>query len=133
MQLSNTRYIRIDGRQVHVLASDTPQARVALKELRHKKRELLHYRRRLRRRKKAIETRNAYENRTGTSPEMSFVAYVLRALGAVIALVIGWNPFLPATLPRTLDAVNEDLNTLEDVLININEAMLHVQGKLASE
>lgn len=133
MQLSNTRHIRIEGSQVHLLADDATQARLAMKELRHKKKELLHYQRRLRRRRKAIEAKNAYEGRTGTSPEMGPGDYVLRSLGAVIALVLGWNPFLPVRLPRTLDAVNEDLNTLEDVLLNVNEAMLHVQGKLALE
>jgi hypothetical protein len=131
MSLSNTRFIRIDGTHVELSASDDSEARIALKELRHKKKELLHYKRRLVRRRKAIELRHQREVRIGTSPEMSPSSYVLRSLGAVLALIIGWNPFLPAQLPHTLDAVKEDLNTLEEVLLNVDEATLHVQGKLA--
>ena len=69
--------------------------------------------------------------RIGRSPEKSPRSYVLRSLGAVLALIIGWNLFLPAHLPHILDAVTGDLNTLEEVLLNVNEATLHVQGKLA--
>jgi len=131
MRLSNTRFVQIDGTRVTLSAADDDEARVALKELRHKKKELLHYQRRLVRRRKAIERRGHREMRVGTSPEMSPWSYVLRSLGAVLALVLGWNPFLPTELPGTLEAVKEDLNTLEEVLLNVNEAVLHIQGKLA--
>jgi hypothetical protein len=133
MRLSDTSFVRIDGTNVALLATVDSEARIALRELRHKKKELLHYQRRPVRRRKAIKLRNQREMRIGTSPEMSPWSYVLRSLGAVLVLIIGWNPFLPAHLPHTLDAVTEDLNTLEEVLLNVNEATLHVQGKLAQK
>ena len=50
LQLSDTRFVQIDGTRVALLVANDAEARIALKELRHKKRELLHYKRRLRRR-----------------------------------------------------------------------------------
>jgi hypothetical protein len=130
MLLSNTRFIRIEGTHVTLLAGNDEEAKMALRELRHKKKELLHYKRRLKRRRDAIITRNTREKRVGTTPEMSPFAYIARSLGAVILLLTGWNPFTGAPLPTTLAAADEDIATLEEVLLNINEAMLHVEGRL---
>lgn len=130
MQFSNTRFIRVEGTQVTLLAADDREARLALKELKHKKKELLHYKRRLRRRSEAIEARDKRQSKTGTSPDMSPFAYVARALGAVVQAITGWNPFPGAPLPTSQEAVLEDLNTLDDVLLNVGQAILHVEGKL---
>jgi hypothetical protein len=130
MLLSNTRFIQIKGTHVTLLAANDDEARTALRELRHKKKELLHYKQRLQRRRDAIIARSERETRTGTSPEMSPFAFVARSMGAVILMLTGWNPFPGAPLPTTLAAVNEDIGTLEEVLLNINEATLHVEGKL---
>ncbi len=130
MQLSKARYIEIDGTRVALLAADDAEARVALKELRHKKKELLHHKRRLRRRRKAIERWEAQEQHTGTTPGMSPLDFVARSLGAVVAAVSGWDPFPAAGLPLSREAVVEDLYWLDEVLLNVNEAILHVEGKL---
>lgn len=130
MQFANTRFVQIDGTRVALLAADEREARIALKELRHKKKELLHYKRRLRRRAKAINARDKRQARTGTSPNMSPWAYVARSLGAVIQLIAGWNPFPGAPLPTSRAAVREDLDTLAEVLLNVDAAILHVEGKL---
>ena len=132
MHLSNTRYIRIDGTRVVLLAGDDQEAQVALKELRHKKKELLHLKRRLRRRLRAIEARDKREQLVGTAPDMSALAYVARSLGAVMRAATGWNPFPARRLPATRNAIAEDLHALEDVLLNVDEAILHVEGKLAA-
>lgn len=131
MQLSNTRFIRIEGTEVRLLAADDREARLALKELRHKKRELLHWKRRLRRRAQTIKARNSRELRTGTSPELGPFAFIGRSLGAVMEAMSGWNPFPVRVLPTTLDGVAEDIRTLDEALLNVEAAMLHVTGKLA--
>ena len=132
MQLSNTRYIQIDGTRVALLAADEREARLALKELRHKKKELLHFKRRLRRRRKMIVARNEREERVGSAHDMSVLAYIARSLGAVVHTISGWHPLPARALPATLNAVNEDLNTLDEVLLNVNAAILHVEGRLLS-
>lgn len=132
MQLSNTRFIQIDGTRVALLAADEREARLALKELRHKKKELLHFKRRLRRRRKQIVARNKREARVGTAHEMSVLAYVGRSLGAVMHAISGWHPFPARVLPNTLNAVNEDLDTVDEVLLNVDAAILHVEGRLIS-
>ncbi|MGI9475289.1 MAG: hypothetical protein ACR2PI_01180 [Hyphomicrobiaceae bacterium] len=130
MQLADTRFVHIDGTRVALLAADEREARIALKELRHKKRELLHYKRRLRRRSKAIDARDKRQARVGTSPGMSPFAYVARSVGAVVHLATGWNPFPGAPLPTSNAAVREDLDTLAEVLLNVDAAILHIEGKL---
>jgi hypothetical protein len=132
MRLSKTRFIRIENTRVALLAANEDEARLALKELRHKKKELLHHKRRLRRRLKAIDVRDKREARVGTSPEMGPLLYIGRSLGAVIVIATGWNPFPPRSRPQTRDAIMQDMNLLDEVLLNVNEAMLHIEGKLIS-
>lgn len=132
LQLSDTRFVQIDGTRVSLLVATDAEARIALKELRHKKKELLHYKRRLRRRAKQIDARDKRQRRVGTSPDLSPFAYVARSLGAVVHLVTGWNPFPGAPLPNNRETVSADLHTLGDVLLNVDAAILHIEGKLVS-
>lgn len=131
MQLSNTRYVRIDGTRVLLLAASEAEGHAALKELRHKNKEVLLWKRRLRRRLKTIETSNKREALIGMVADTGPVVYVARSLGAVVALVTGWNPFpVSAGLPRTANAVREDIATLDEVQLNVEEALLHLEGRL---
>lgn len=130
MHLSQTRFIEIDGTRVALLAADDREARLALKELRHKKKELIHYKRRLRRRAKLIAARDQREKRFGTSPDLSPWGYVARSLGAVIELLTGWNPFPGAPLPTNSQAVAADLHTIDEIRLNVDAAILHIEGKL---
>lgn len=132
MKLSNTRFIQIEGTRVALLAADEREARIALKELRHKKKELLLFKRRLRRRRQQIVARNKREERVGSTHDMSVLAYVGRSLGAVMHAISGWHPFPGRALPSTLNAVTEDLDTLDEVLLNVNSAILHIEGRLIS-
>ncbi len=131
MKLSNTRFIRIDGTHVELMARSDEEARAALDELRHKKKELLHWKRRLRRRRDALERTGRHIEKGGTSPNLSPAGYVARSLGAVVHWLSGWNPFPGGIgLPRTIEGVSQDLNTLEEVQQNVEAAMLHIEGKL---
>ena len=134
MKLSDTRFIRIDGTHVELMATNDDEARTALAELRHKKKELLHWKRRLRRRRAALERNDRHIQKGGTSPHLSPLGYVGRALGAVVHWLSGWNPFPGGLgLPRTLDGVAQDLNTLDEVQQNVEAAMLHIEGRLGCE
>ena len=53
MQLASMRYVKIDGTAVGVTVASAAEARAALKELRHKKREIKFLRSALLRRQKA--------------------------------------------------------------------------------
>lgn len=132
MRISDTRFIRIDGTRVVLLAANNAEAKLALKELRHKKKELWHHKRRLRRRLKAVAARDKREARTGTSPDMSPLTFMARSLGAVSGVVTGWNPFPGRPLPSTRGAIKQDINTLDELILNVDAAVLHVEGKLMS-
>lgn len=131
MKLSDTRFIRIDGTHVELMATNDDEARTALAELRHKKKELLHWKRRLRRRRAALERTGRHIEMGGTSPHLSPIGYIGRALGAVVHWLSGWNPFPGGLgLPRTLEGIAQDLNTLDEVQQNVEAAMLHIEGRL---
>ncbi len=130
MKLSPTRFIEVDGTRIALLAADDREARLALEELRHKKKELIHYKRRLRRRAKMIAARDKREKRVGTSPDLSPWGYVARSLGAVVQLITGWNPFPGAPLPNNSHTIAADLHTLDEIRLNVDAAILHIEGKL---
>ena len=112
MKLSDTRFIRIDGTHVELMATNDDEARTALAELRHKKKELLHWKRRLRRRRAALERTSRHIEEGGTSPHLSPLGYIGRALGAAVHWLSGWNPFPGGLgLPRSLAGVAQDLTT----------------------
>ena len=86
---------------------------------------------RLRRRRSALERTGRHIEKGGTSPHLSPIGYVGRALGAVVHWSSGWNPFPGGLgLPRTIEGITQDLNTLDEVQQNVEAAMLHIEGRL---
>jgi hypothetical protein len=131
MKFSDTRHIRIEGTHVELMATTDKEARAALDELRHKKKELLHWKRRLRRCRAALKHTGRHIEKGGTSPHLSPLGYVGRSLGAVVHWLSCWNPFPGGVgLTRTIEGVSEDLNTLDELQQNMEAAMLHIEGRL---
>lgn len=127
MQLAPMRYTKIDGTAVSVQVASAAEAKAALKELRHKKRELKFLRVALVRRQRATRVKQ------NTSPKQS--RSFLRRLFAGIGWLIG-SLFDLATLSRSERRardpaeIERELHELEEMLHNIEGCILQLQGKM---
>ena len=85
MQLAPMRYTKIDGTAVAVSVKSAAEAKAAVKELRHKKRELKFLRAALVRRLRAVQPKQ--ERRRGRA-ERSVLGHTLIGLGSLVAGLI---------------------------------------------
>ncbi len=121
-----TRYVTIEGTTVMVAPASANEAKAAIKELRHKKKELTWLRRTLVRQRKAAEARKDRASRAKTR-KRGLAARLRAALDVITAV--------PRLFSRT--AANVDIGKLEreiqgidETMHNIDSAMIQVQGKL---
>jgi hypothetical protein len=127
MQLAPMRYTKIEGTGVTVFVASAAQAKAALKELRHKKRELKFLRSALARRLRAAQARQS------SSPKLR--RSLLRRLLGGIGSLIAWL-FELATVSRAErrardpEEMERELHDLDETLHNIEGCLLQVQGKL---
>ncbi len=127
MQLSETRFVKIEG--THVTAAvDTPEdAKIAIKELRHKKREFTHHKRALVRQRKAAETAAARAARRKRGKPKGFLAKTMAAIDFVASL--------PGVLGRAqarMDIPNleREARRTDEILHNLHTVRLQIEGKL---
>lgn len=126
MQLAPTRYTKIDGTAVAVTVTSATEAKAALKELRHKKRELKFLRTALLRRQ-----RMARSKQEGRKPRRSLLRRIFAGLGAAIAWL-----FEVATVPkaerraRDPEEIAKELQRIEETVHNIEGCIVQLQGKL---
>ena len=133
MQLSETKFIRLDGCHVVLEVSSDDEARAALKELRHKKREFRHIKRRLSRAKQAASQRAKSRRRKSSGEAPTFAGpfdYVTRSLGAVVALVRGGETLPKRARAESRNQIEAELAIVDETMLNLDEAILHVTGKL---
>jgi hypothetical protein len=128
MQLAPMRYTRIDGTAVAVTVTSAVEAKAALKELRHKQRELKFLRGALRRRLKAARLPAEPARRRRS---VSWLRRLGRGLWwAVMSL------FELATVPkaerraRDPAEMERELQRIDETLHNIEGCVLQLQGKL---
>ncbi len=128
MQLSQTRFMRIEGTEVLVQVNSSEEAKLAMKELNHKKKELAHVKRALLRQQKSVGRRRERAERPRTwiwnvfDPKKKLV----RAVSAVVGVFV---PPKPAREPN--DIANE-LRRIDEIVHNIESCHLQIQGKLIS-
>src|SRR5262245_19443901 len=127
MQLAPMRYTKIEGTAVAVTVTSADEAKAALKELRHKQRELKFLRGALRRRLKAA--RPAVEPRR--KPAVSWLRRLGRGLWWIVTSL-----FEVATVPkserraRDPAEMEKELQRIDETLHNIEGCVLQLQGKL---
>ena len=127
MQLAPMRYTIIDGTAVAVTVTSAREAKAALKELGHKKRELKFLRTALVRRQKAARAKQNNK----TTRKRSLVWRSIAALGAIIS----WM-FEAATVPRAErrardpGEIERDLQRIDETSHNIEGCIVQLQGKL---
>ncbi len=126
MQLSPTRFMRIEGTEVLVQVNSSEEARLAIKELAHKKKELAHIKRDLLRQQKSVRRRRERAERPRSwvwnvfDPKKRLVRAVSAAVGA----------FAPSKPARDPSGIAEELRQIDEIVHNIESCRLQIQGKL---
>jgi hypothetical protein len=128
MQLAPMRHTKIEGTAVAVSVRSAAEAKAAVKELRHKKRELKFLRAALARRLRALRPRSG---RKGRHAERSLLSRTLSGIGWLVSGLVE-----AATVPRDErrardpDEVEREIHTIDEILHNIEGCILQLQGKL---
>ena len=134
MQLTPMRFTKIDGTAVAVTVTSTVEAKAALKELRHKKRELKFLRTALARERTVLRARRAKAKREVEAGEPGMLDTFVSDLKWGITAIAGGGrsaeqaPKAPE--PRTLAEVERELAGLDETLHNIDGCIVQLQGKL---
>ena len=127
MQLAPMRYTKIDGTAVAVSVTSAAEAKAAVKELRHKKRELKFLRSALIRRQRAARPRPAGRPKRVKS-------WFWRALGGLrwmlAALIERLTVSREQRRARDPAEIERELHRIDETLHNIEGCILQLQGKL---
>jgi hypothetical protein len=127
MQLAPTRYTKIDGTAVAVTVASATEAKAALKELRHKTRELKFLRTALVRRQKAA----ARSKPSGSKPRRSWLRRILTGLGAAFAWLFEVATVAKAERrARDPEEIARELQRIDETLHNVEGCIVQLQGKL---
>jgi hypothetical protein len=125
MQLAPMRFTRIDGTAVVVSVTSAQEAKAALKELRHKKRELKFLRGALVKQQRAMRVeKKAKHAPSGIATFLDDMRWGLSALAEQ-----GTAAEASARKPTAAEVAAE-LRRLDETLHNIEGCILQLQGKL---
>jgi hypothetical protein len=126
MQLAASRYVTFEGTSVVLAPRSSGEAKKALKELRHKKKEFAWVKRSLVRQKRTAEARAARATRRKTRKK-SWLARLRRLVDMLTAV-----PRLFTRARANIDIVDIDreCRKIDEIQHNIDSAILQVEGKL---
>jgi hypothetical protein len=126
MQLAPMRYVKIDGTAVGVTVASATEAKAALKELRHKKREIKFLRGALLRRQKAARPEPGKRKRPA-----SLLRRLWRGVRALAAALIDVATVSRSERQKRSPAeIERELEWTQEVLHNIDGCILQLEGKL---
>ncbi len=126
MQLAPMRFTKIDGTAVAVSVRSAAEAKAAVKELRHKKRELKFLRAALVRRLRSVRPK-----RSRRRVEQSALRQTLSGIGWLVSTLVE-----VATVSgeerraRNPDEMEREIHNIDETLHNIEGCILQLQGKL---
>lgn len=121
MQLSAARFVSINGTEVHATPLSNDEAKIALKELRQKKKEFGLRRRALAAQQKAA--RDAASKAQGTSQR--------KASGGMFASVRRLIGAAKARKPKLqLAEIEQELAAVDEILFNIDSCSVQIEGRL---
>jgi hypothetical protein len=132
MQLAPMRFTTIEGTSVAVNVTSAAEAKLAVKELRHRKRELKFLRGALAKRQKAART-NASKPKKKKTP--SGVEMFLDDMRWGLSAVVGANKQAseqPRKAPTPAE-IEKELRQIDETLHNIDGCILQLQGKLLTQ
>lgn len=127
MELAETQFVTIDGTKVTVAVDSADEARLAIKELRHKKKEIGHLRRAAVRRKRAAEALASSRKPRSSRRKQT----VLQRIGGVIGLLAAL-PFAYGKASRIMDLpeLERECARLDDLLHSLDSCLLQIEGRL---
>jgi hypothetical protein len=126
MQLAPMRYVKIDGTAVAVTVASASEAKAALKELRHKKREIKFLRGALLRRQKAARPEPSKRRRS-----VPFFSRLWRGLRWLSAGLLDLATVSARERKKRSPAeIERELRWTDEVLHNIEGCILQLEGKL---
>jgi hypothetical protein len=122
MKLTPMRFTIIEGTDVTVQVTSPADAKRAIKELRHRKKEVGLHRRVLLRQQKAAQKEEARSERA--SAERARRRGVIASVTRVASLFRKEKPIYD------LASIEQELHMTDDVMHNIDECILQIEGKL---
>ncbi len=130
MELSAARYIRIEGTNVTATVDTADEARVAIKEIRQKKREYTHIRKGLLREKKAAEkVANATKpKKAGKKTKSPGLLSSMLSTATKVASMAG--AYGTATAKMDLPRIEAECARTEEILHNLDSVLIQMEGKL---
>lgn len=122
MQLREMRFARIDGTEVLVEVKSEAEARAAIKELRHKKKEVALLKRRIGRQE--LRARRTIERAEDTA------AREARRRGLFATLRRVSRVFTKKDALPDIDAIRRDIEKTDEILHNIDSCIIQLEGRL---
>lgn len=126
MQLSATRYVKIDGTNVSAAVNTAAEAKHAIKEVRQKKRELAHIKRGLLRDKRVTE-RMANQSKPKRGVKQGLFSKVRSAFSTVAGLT---GVYGRASDSKDLPRIERECTDADEILHNLDAVLIQLQGKL---
>jgi hypothetical protein len=126
MQLAPLRFTKIEGTAVSVHVTSAEEAKAAVKELRHRKRELKFLRGALMKRKKAARAKRAKKGKAPKTGVQTFLDDMRWGLSAMLEQ----GKSSEATKKPTLTEIEAEVRRIDEVIHNIGGCILQLEGKL---
>lgn len=122
MQLTPMRFTTIEGTEVTVRVNSPREAKAAIKELRHRKKEVGLHRRALLRQMKAATKAEARAQREA--------AQRARRRGLLGSLARARSLFRSNKPLKDVEAIEQELHLMDETLHNIDVCIVQIEGKL---
>jgi hypothetical protein len=133
VQLAPLRFTKIEGTTVAVNVASAEEAKAAVKELRHKKRELKFLRGALAKQHKAAKPKRTNKRTKKSKPDKGGFDTFLDDMRWGISSLLEAQPEMPQAPRKPTPAEMErELRDLDTILHNIDGCILQLQGKLLS-
>lgn len=122
MQLREMRFAKIEGTEVMVSVQSAAEAKSAIKELRHKKKEIGLLKKRMQ--KEHSAARRAIDRDEREHARLARQRGVISSLKRVSRIFRSNKP------ERDLDVIQHDLDRTDEILHNIESCIIQLEGKL---
>ena len=122
MKLTPMRFTTIEGTDVTVQVTSPADAKRAIKELRHRKKEVGLHRRALLRQQKVAQKEQVRSERA--------TAERARRRGVIASMTRMASVFRKEKPLYDLSSIEQELQMADDVMHNIDECILQIEGKL---
>ena len=126
MQLSATLYVKIEGTEVTVAVTSADEARAAIKELRHKKKEFNWLKKSLSKQIRAVESLKRRARRAKPRAR----TWLERVTSVVDDLRTGPAVIRASVTAGDLPAMKRESKKIDDILHNLDSALLQIEGRL---